>query len=110
MSIRKLSKAMMLGMAMFAMSSASMLAHAQQTDFNVRYSWKLKGEYGPYFVAQDKGYFAQEGLKVRLGEGAGAQAALGALLQGQEDVVVLPGMFAMTAIAKGMPIKLVALY
>jgi NitT/TauT family transport system substrate-binding protein len=56
------------------------------------------------------GYYAREGLTVRLGEGAGAPAALGALVQGQEDAVLLPGIFALTAISKGVPIKLIALY
>src|SRR5579872_7562866 len=27
----------------------------------VRFSWKLKGEYAPLFVALDKGYYAAEG-------------------------------------------------
>lgn len=77
---------------------------------NVRYSWKLKGEYMAFHMAKEKGYFAKEGIDAKLGEGAGAQAALGALVQGNEDVVVLPGIYAVTAIAKGMPIKLIALY
>ena len=72
--------------------------------------WKMKGEYAPLYDAQEKGYYKKEGLNVRMGEGAGAQAALGALLQGQEDAVVLPGVFALTAIQKGMPVKIVALY
>jgi NitT/TauT family transport system substrate-binding protein len=61
-------------------------------------------------MAQEQGYYAKEKLAVRMGEGAGAQAALGALLQGQEDVVILPAIFALTAIQKGMPVKIVALY
>jgi NitT/TauT family transport system substrate-binding protein len=81
-----------------------------QEQVNVRFSWKLKGEYAPMFVAQEMGYYAREGLTVRLGEGAGAPAALGALVQGQEDAVLLPGIFALTAISKGVPIKLIALY
>ncbi|MGE0500171.1 MAG: ABC transporter substrate-binding protein [Rhizobiaceae bacterium] len=81
-----------------------------QDTFNVRYSWKLKGEYAPFYVAQDNGYFKERHLEVRLGEGAGASAALAGLLQGQEDVVVLPAVFALTAISKGMPVKIVALY
>jgi len=81
-----------------------------QEQVNVRFSWKLKGEYAAMYVAQEKGYYTREGLSVRLGEGAGAPAALGALLQGQEDAVLLPGVFALTAISKGMPIKLIALY
>jgi NitT/TauT family transport system substrate-binding protein len=79
-------------------------------DLKVRFSWKLKGEYGPLYLAQEDGFFAAQHLAVRLGEGAGAPAALGALLQGQEDVVILPGIFAISAIQKGMPIKLIAIY
>lgn len=95
------------GAAALAVTSGAAYAEDQ---VNVRFSWKLKGEYAPLFVAQEKGYYAREGLSVRLGEGAGAPAALGALLQGQEDAVLLPGIFALTAISKGMPIKLIALY
>jgi len=81
-----------------------------QDPVNVRFSWKMKGEYGPLYMAQEQGYYAKEKLAVRMGEGAGAQAALGALIQGQEDVVILPAIFALTAIQKGMPVKLIALY
>ena len=81
-----------------------------QDAVNVRFSWKMKGEYGPLYMAQERGLYAREKLAVKMGEGAGAQAALGALLQGQEDVVILPAVFALTAIQKGMPVKLIAVY
>jgi NitT/TauT family transport system substrate-binding protein len=83
---------------------------AAQDQVNVRFSWKLKGEYAPFFVAQETGLYKNANLSVRLGEGAGAQAALGALVQGQEDVVVLPGVFALSAIQKGIPVKLIGLF
>ena len=35
----------------------------------VRFTWKLKGEYAPLFVALDKGYYKAEGLDVELAEG-----------------------------------------
>lgn len=79
-------------------------------EVNVRFSWKFKGEYAHLYLAQEKGFYAAKGLSVRMGEGAGAPAALGALLQGQEDVVIVPGIFAVSAIQKGMPIKIIALY
>jgi len=99
--------AMLMGFALFAALSSSAFAQQQ---VNLRFSWKLKGQYAFLYVAKEKGYFAKEGLDVRLGEGAGSPAALGALLQGQEDVVLLPGIFALTAISQGMPVKLIALY
>ena len=79
-------------------------------DINVRFSWKMKGEYAHMYMAQAQGYFDEADLNVRMGEGAGAQAALGALLQGQEDVVIMPGSFALSAINQGMPIRIVGLY
>jgi NitT/TauT family transport system substrate-binding protein len=98
-----------IGVALFCTIDSAAQAQAPESA-NLRFSWKLKGEYAPVYAAKEKGYFAKEGLNVHLGEGAGAPAALGALLQGQEDVVLLPGVFALTAISKGMPIKLIALY
>src|SRR5581483_4228793 len=73
--------------AIVAAAATAWIASARADDqVNVRFSWKLKGEYGPCFMAQEKGFFSKSKLSVRLGEGAGAPAALGALLQGQEDV------------------------
>ena len=93
-----------------SMLAATSGAAQAQEQVNVRFSWKLKGEYAAMYVAQEKGFYAREGLNVHLGEGAGSPAALGALLQGQEDAVLLPAIFALTAISKGMPVKLISLY
>jgi len=79
-------------------------------EIKVRFSWKLKGEYAPFYLAEETGAYARRDLAVRMGEGAGAPAALAALLQGQEDLVVLPGIFAIDAIERGMPIELIAIY
>ncbi|WP_296525275.1 ABC transporter substrate-binding protein [Rhodoplanes sp.] len=101
-------------LAMLALAASALLAPlssaAAEDQLNVRFSWKMKGEYATYFLAQDKGLFKAANLDVKLGEGAGAQAALGALIQGQEDIVILPGVFALSAIQKGIPVKIIALY
>lgn len=81
-----------------------------QDSVNVRFSWKLKGEYAAFYLAQEAGHYGGAKLAVRLGEGAGAPSALGALIQGNEDIVILPGIFALSAIQKGMPIRIIALY
>ncbi|MFB6463903.1 ABC transporter substrate-binding protein [Bradyrhizobium tunisiense] len=93
-------------LAAIVFSSAALAAD----DVRVRFSWKLKGEYGHLYLAQDRGLYTAKNLAVRMGEGAGSQAALGALVQGQEDIVIMPGIFAASAIQKGMPIKIIALY
>jgi NitT/TauT family transport system substrate-binding protein len=90
-------------------SLASMPSWAADT-IHVRFSWKLKGEYGFFYLGKDKGIYAKHGIDIDLGEGAGAQAALGALVQGNEDIVVAPAIFAISAIHQGMPVKLAAIY
>ena len=78
--------------------------------FNVRVSWKLSGAYGFFYLGDQKGVYKDAGLELKLGEGASSQAALGGLIQGQEDVVVMPGIFAVSAIQKGMPVKIIGVY
>ena len=104
---RSLKSALLAAFAVTALAAGAALA---QDQVNVRFSWKMKGEYAPMYYALEKGFYKRENLNVRMGEGAGAQAALGALLQGQEDIVILPGVFVLSAIQKGMPVKMVALY
>lgn len=106
MSVSRFKTAVVVGATLIGMLPA--LAGAETV--KARFSWKLKGEYAPLYLAQEQGAFAKHGLQVTLGEGAGAQAALGALLQGQEDVAIVPAAFALTAISKGMPVKIVAVY
>jgi NitT/TauT family transport system substrate-binding protein len=107
MSLRR--TAWLVAFALLPALSAATSASAQDP-FNVRFSWKLKGEYAPFFLAQQRGLFAKEGLNVRLGEGAGSEAALGSMLQGLEDVVIIPGIYGLSAVSKGMPVKIIALY
>jgi NitT/TauT family transport system substrate-binding protein len=95
--------------AILALGLVCSTAHAAET-VNVRYSWKLKGEYAGFYIAKEQGLFTDRELDVHLGEGAGAAAALTGLLQGNEDVVVVPAVFALSAIAQGMPVKVIALY
>lgn len=76
----------------------------------VRFTWKLKGEYAPLFVALEKGYYSAEGLDVQLSEGNGAQNVLKALAAGNEKFGYGPAVAAARAVSQGLPIKVVALY
>jgi NitT/TauT family transport system substrate-binding protein len=98
---------------MFALAGLGLGAQinaAAAEDVSIRFSWKLKGEYAPFYVALDKGYFAKQGLKVKLGEGAGSQAALAGVEAGKETATYAPGIFALQAISKGIKVKIAALY
>src|SRR5436189_6253760 len=76
----------------------------------VRFTWKLKGEYAPLFVALDKGYYKAEGLDVDLAEGSGAQTVLKLLATGNEKFGYGPAVSAAQAVSQGLPVKVVALY
>lgn len=85
-------------------------AGAMKEKVKVRFTWKLKGEYAPLFVALDKGYFAAEGLDVELAEGQGAQTVLRLLAAGTEQIGYGPAVAAAQAVSQGMPVKVAALY
>ena len=54
---------------------------------SIRFSWKLKGEYAPFYVALDKGYFKELGIEMSLGEAlAAGNARLGAAEPGHGDL------------------------
>lgn len=99
---------------MLASSSAAVMAQAAKPaakeKLTVRFTWKLKGEYAPLFVALDKGYFAAEGLDVDLAEGQGAQTVLRLIAAGTENIGYGPAVAAAQAVSQGMPVKVGALY
>src|SRR5262245_38697942 len=96
--------------AMLAIAS-SCAAQAQGAEkLTVRFTWKLKGEYAPLYVALDKGYYRAEGLDVQLSEGNGAQNVLKALAAGNEKFGYGPAVAAAQAVSQNLPVKVVALY
>src|SRR3954468_12988095 len=76
----------------------------------IRFTWKLKGEYAPLYVALDKGYYKAEGLDVQLAEGNGAQNVLKALAAGNEKFGYGPAVAAAQAVSQGLPVKVAAVY
>ena len=91
--------------------ASSDIARAQTSErVTVRFTWKLKGEYAPLFVALEKGYYSAEGLDVQLSEGNGAQNVLKALAAGNEKFGYGPAVAAARAVSQGLPVKVIALY
>jgi len=77
---------------------------------SLRFSWKFKGEYGPLFAALDKGYFAEEGLDVKLNEGAGVNPAFASLAKGEDQISWMPAASLMQAKSKDVNAKIIASY
>ena len=90
-------------------AGAAAVAQAPEK-ITIRFTWKLKGEYAPLFVALDKGYYRAEGLDVELAEGSGAQTVLKLLASGNEKFGYGPAVSAAQAVSQGLPVKVVALY
>ncbi len=76
----------------------------------VRFTWKLKGEYAPLFVALDKGYFAAEGLDVTFAEGSGAETVVKMVGVATDKIAYGPATVGAEAIDKGLAVKVVAVY
>jgi NitT/TauT family transport system substrate-binding protein len=76
----------------------------------VRFTWKLKGEYAPLFVALDKGYYAEEGLVVKLAEGSGAETVIKMVGLGIDKIAYGPATVGAEAVDKGLPVQVVAVY
>lgn len=98
-------------LAAVASGGAATWAAAQELeDVTIRFTWRLKGEYAPLFVALDKGYYEEEGLNVTLAEGSGAPTVLSVIASGEEDIGYGPAESVAPAVNNGLPIKVVALY
>lgn len=75
---------------------------------SLRLNWKMKGEFTPFVVAVEKGYFKAEGLDVTVNEGSGATQALQTVASGQDDIAYVPSIQLIKAINQGMPVKVIA--
>ena len=60
-------------------------AAAQTTKLKLVLNWKYQGPQGMFFVADDKGYFKEEGLEVTLDQGNGSGAGVPLVANGTYD-------------------------
>jgi NitT/TauT family transport system substrate-binding protein len=107
---RKLRVIGFVAVALLATGAPQTVLSQAAEKLTVRFTWKLKGEYAPLFVALDKGYYKAEGLDIELAEGSGAQTVLKLLASGNEKLGYGPAVSAAQAVSQGLPLKVVALY
>ncbi|MCB8888994.1 ABC transporter substrate-binding protein [Vreelandella malpeensis] len=60
-------------------------AHSD-TPLRMVLNWTYQGPQAWFFLAQERGYFAEEGLDVRIDQGSGSGAAVGSVASGTYDV------------------------
>ncbi len=75
--------------------------------FPFRLNWTLYGEHAPFFVARDKGFYAQEGIEIEIQEGSGSTTVSQLVASNNSPVAYVDAATMMRGISNGMPIRAV---
>lgn len=67
--------------------SVGLIGPAVAEDLEIRFTtdWKIQGIHGWFYLARDKGYFAEEGLDVTIDQGEGSAATITRIMTGAYD-------------------------
>jgi len=99
-------KCLLLGVLLIC-CAATGLAQPKLEKFPFRLNWTLYGEHAPFFVARDKGFYAQEGLEVEIQEGSGSTTVAQLVANSTSPVAYVDAATMMRGVSNGMPIKAV---
>jgi NitT/TauT family transport system substrate-binding protein len=87
--------------------AAPAFAQAKLEKFPFRLNWTLYGEHAAFFVARDKGFYAQEGLEVEIQEGSGSTTVAQLVANATSPVAYVDAATMMRGVSNGMPIRAV---
>lgn len=74
---------------------------------SVRFNWTVKGEFSPFFVAREKGFYKEQKINVKLAEGKSGTQAVQVVGSGQDDFGYVPSIQVVDGVHKGVPITTV---
>lgn len=98
---------------MFCFACLATIPWAKETQqlqgVTVRMNWFPVEVYAPYQLAQDKGFYAEEGLDVKLMPGKGSAVSTKLVAAKEDDFGIASGSTVLIARTKDMPIKVVAI-
>ncbi|MCL7745673.1 ABC transporter substrate-binding protein [Halalkalibacter alkaliphilus] len=86
------------------------MGEPEVTDISLRLNWRIKGEFAPFFVTKEKGFFEEFGLNVEVLEGNGSTNTMQAVAGLQDHFGVTSTVEPSQGIVEGMPIKMIASY
>jgi NitT/TauT family transport system substrate-binding protein len=103
-----IARALVAGAAASLLLAAGAVAQAPKLEkFPFRLNWTLYGEHAPFFVAREKGFYAQEGLDVEIQEGSGSTTVSQLVANATSPVAYVDAATMMRGISNGMPIRAV---
>ena len=70
-----------------ALTAVLLAGPAAAENLSIRFTtdWKIQGVHGWFYLARDKGYFAEEGLDVTIDQGEGSAATITRIMSGAYD-------------------------
>ncbi len=74
----------------------------------IRGDFFLTVYHAPYFIAADKGWYAEEGLEVEFFEGQGSSSTVQLVAAGEDDFGFAASEAVISAVSQGAPVKMVA--
>ncbi|CAO3383107.1 ABC transporter substrate-binding protein [Azospirillum argentinense] len=77
--------ALLAGLGLSLIAPFSPAAAQERTPIRFTLDWKYQGIHAWYFVAQEKGYFREEGLDVTIDQGEGSSATVTRIMSGAYD-------------------------
>ena len=84
-------------------------AGAKYGTVSVRFNWTMKGEFTPFVVAREKGFYRDAGIDVQLNPGTSGTVAVQSVAGAHDHFGYLPSVQLIEAISKQqMPVKAVA--
>ncbi|MCK6450931.1 MAG: ABC transporter substrate-binding protein [Alphaproteobacteria bacterium] len=95
---------------MAALAAAALPGAAQAQKVNLLLDWGWLPYHTVFLMAEDKGYYKDAGLEVKIEQGRGSATTAVVVGQGSFDIGHINVTNAAQAIAKGVPLKVVAVY
>ncbi|GAC1571250.1 MAG: ABC transporter substrate-binding protein [Candidatus Elarobacter sp.] len=88
--------------------AAALKPLASPTRVSVRFNWTMKGEFAPFVVARDKGFYKSVNIEPDLAPGKSGTQAAQVVGTGNDHFAYLPSVQLIEAIHKGIPLRAVA--